>query len=292
MAKDSALTDFVEYEGQEMAYSVYGKGPRVVVLTHGILLNKEMFRPLAQKLAERGNRVVAVDMVGHGQSDADSRQVSVPFYGRAVLHLMNELGIKEAVLGGTSLGGNVTLEVAVEAPERVRGIVVEMPALENAILGGAAFFGPLLGGARLAAPFARIGMYGIRMIPRGVTPYASEIVLDVMRRDPKSTAGVIEGVFFNRLAPSSEQRRKIEAPALVLGHRFDPIHPFKDALNLAEELPNSRFVEARGPLELRLTPKRLTLEIAAFLEECWKPRVVKSKSGGAAARRRGSKTAL
>jgi pimeloyl-ACP methyl ester carboxylesterase len=251
-----------------------------------------MFTPLAEELARRGNRVVAIDMVGHGQSDADSRQVSVPFYGRAVLSLMDELGIKEAVLGGTSLGANVALEVAACAPERVRGIVAEMPALENAILGGATFFGPLLAGAKFAAPIARLGMLGLRLVPRGITPYTTEILIDVMRRDPASTAGVLEGVFFNRLAPPSEVRKQIEAPALVLGHRLDPIHPYKDALNLADELPNSRFVEARGPLELRLMPKRLTEEIVAFLDECWKPRVVTSRTGAAAGKRRRARKAL
>ncbi len=275
-----------------MAYSVYGAGPRVVVLTHGILLSKEMFTPLSVELAKRGNRVVVIDMVGHGQSDADSRQVSVPFFSRAAVALMDELGIKEAVIGGTSLGANVALEVAVKAPQRVRGIVAEMPALENAILGGATFFGPLLAGAKLAAPIARIGMFGMRLVPRGVTPYATEILIDVMRRDPRSTAGVIEGVFFNRLAPPSSVRKQIEAPALVLGHRFDPIHPYKDALNLADELPNSRFVEARGPFELRLMPKRLTEEIAAFLDECWKPRVVDARTGAAAGKRRRARKAL
>lgn len=280
----------MDFEGQEMAYTVYGKGPRVIVLTHGILLNKEMFVPLAKELATRGNRVIALDMVGHGKSDTDSRQVSIPFYARAVVAAMDELGVKEAVVGGTSLGANVTLELARRNPERVRGMVVEMPVLEKAMMGGAMFFGPLLSGARLAEPFARVGMRFMRLVPRGITPFATEILIDVMRRDPRSTAGVIEGVFFGELAPPSVDRRKIEVSALVLGHRYDPIHPYEDAKRLADELPNARFVEARSPFELRITPKRLTNEIAEFVDECWKPRAVKTKTGGKRSARRTSKT--
>ena len=61
------------------------------------------------------------------------------------------------------------------------------------------------------------------------------------------------------------------APTLVIGHRRDPIHPLTDAGMLADELPNGRLLEANSFVELRLTPDRLTDEIAAFLDACWKP---------------------
>ena len=58
----------------------------------------------------------------------------------------------------------------------------------------------------------------------------------------------------------------------MIGHRRDPVHPFSDAGTLAEELPNAQLLEASSIVELRLAPKRLTDEIAAFIDECWKPR--------------------
>jgi hypothetical protein len=69
-------------------------------------------------------------------------------------------------------------------------------------------------------------------------------------------------------------------PALVLGHRRDPVHPFSDAGMLAEELPNARLLEADSLVELRLHPERLTEEIAGFLDEVWAPRkrAVKKRS--------------
>jgi hypothetical protein len=45
---------------------------------------------------------------------------------------------------------------------------------------------------------------------------------------------------------------------------------------LAEELPNGRLLQANSIVELRLAPRRLTGEIAAFLDECWKPRAAKA----------------
>ena len=59
----------------------------------------------------------------------------MPAFAGQVVGLLDHLGVDEAVVAGTSLGANVTLEVAAAAPERVRGMVVEMPVLDNALLG-------------------------------------------------------------------------------------------------------------------------------------------------------------
>jgi hypothetical protein len=58
---------------------------------------------------------------------------------------------------------------------------------------------------------------------------------------------------------------------LVTGHGRDPIHPFSDSDMLLRELPNARLIEASSILELRLTPERLTGEIVAFVEDCFRP---------------------
>jgi hypothetical protein len=58
-------------------------------------------------------------------------------------------------------------------------------------------------------------------------------------------------------------------PALVIGHQSDRIHPFHDAEQLADRLPDARLLQARSVLELRLRPERLTGEIAQFLDAVW-----------------------
>ena len=69
----------------------------------------------------------------------------------------------------------------------------------------------------------------------------------------------------------------------MLGHPRDGIHPFSDAKMLAEELPNGRLIEANSLFELRLRPRRLTNEIAAFLDECWRPRHTSQRAPRASA---------
>jgi pimeloyl-ACP methyl ester carboxylesterase len=267
------------HDGSNLAYTSFGEGPRTVVLLHGLLFSQRLHRELALALAERGHRVVTLDLRGHGDSDRprDMGAYSMQSYGREALALLDHLGVEQAVLAGTSLGANVTLEAAALAPERVRGIVVEMPVLDNALLGCAIAFTPLM----VALTFGEPGMKAIqraaRAVPRFRLPWQADILLDWVRQDPGPSAAVIQGLFFGRVAPPRELRRALEMPALVIGHKRDPVHPFSDAGALVEELPDARLVEASSIMELRLTPERLTGEIAAFLDECWRPRPARTR---------------
>jgi pimeloyl-ACP methyl ester carboxylesterase len=265
---------FFTHEGRRLSYSVYGEGPRVTVLLPGLLFSQRMHIPLATELAERGNRVVTLDLLGHGQSDRprDMRVYSMDLFAGQTIGLLDHLGIDQAVVGGTSLGANTSLCVASQAPERLRGLVIEMPVLDNALLGCALAFAPLLAALTFGEPLMRVLQAGVRAIPRQRLPFFADMVLDTVRQDPGPSAAVLQGLFFGRTAPPSSERMGFETPALVIGHPRDPIHPFSDADGLAREMPNARLLDANSIIELRLWPERLTGEIATFIDQCWRPR--------------------
>jgi pimeloyl-ACP methyl ester carboxylesterase len=254
-----------------LEYTEYGSGDRWVVLVHGQLMPRRMHQPLARAIAAEGFHVVAVDLLGHGRSDRplDPKEYSMTAYGEQVVLLLDHLGAEQAVVGGTSLGANVSLEVADLAPDRVRGLLLEMPVLDNALEAGLIAFGPLLFAARFL-PFTVSAVRGLtRAVPRGLVPFWAGIVLDTLNQQPAPMAAVIHGLFFGRIAPPSRRRKRIAAPALVVGHPRDPIHPAADAAMLAEELPHARFVRARSILEWRFAPERLDHEAAEFALEVW-----------------------
>jgi pimeloyl-ACP methyl ester carboxylesterase len=257
----------LRYEGHRIEYDSYGQGERVLVLVHGLLMNRRMFEPLGQELARRGNRVVCVDLLGHGRSDRpeDLRLYSMPLFARQVAALLDHLDQPSAVVGGTSLGANVALELATRHPHRVRGLFIEMPVLDNALPAVAAAFAPLLVGLRLGRPAFELVSQLTSAIPR--SNYLIDIGLDWVRQRPGPSGAVLEGLLLGETAPHREERLGIEHPALIVGHPRDPLHPFSDSGMLAEELPNGRLVEASSILEWRLKPKRLTGELAAFLAE-------------------------
>jgi pimeloyl-ACP methyl ester carboxylesterase len=262
------------HAGRQLAYTSYGEGPRLTVLLHGLLFNQKMHDELARALADRGHRVVTLDLLGHGASDrpTDMWNYSMSEFGREVVALLDHLEVEEAVVMGSSLGANAALEAASVAPERLRGMVVEMPVLDNALPGAAVAFTPLLLALTFGAPAMRALSRFTRLLPSRGVPWQIDILLDWVRQDPGPSAAVIQGLFFGRTAPHREERRTFQMPTLVIGHRHDMIHPFSDAGMLADELPNGRLLLANSIVELRLKPDRLTGEIAAFLDECWKPR--------------------
>src|SRR5438132_10085542 len=107
-------TGTLTHDGQQLAYTEYGDGNRVVVLLHGLLMSQRMHEPLARALANRGNRVITLDLLGHGMSDRprDMWRYSMTLFAEQVIDLLDHLDADSAVVGGTSLGANVTLEAA------------------------------------------------------------------------------------------------------------------------------------------------------------------------------------
>jgi pimeloyl-ACP methyl ester carboxylesterase len=269
MKVDVPVTGSVRLGGHRLVYDEYGAGERVVVLLHGLLMRRSMHGPLATELARHGYRVLCLDMLGHGDSDrpADRRLHSMELYGRHVIGVLDELGVDRAVVAGTSLGANIALEVAVQAPARVRGLVLDMPVLEDSQTFWAFVIAPLLTLFSAGRPLLR-GLGAVaRRVPRGT--YHLDIVLDWLRPDPLPSKHVLLGLVYGRKAPPAPDRRAITAPALVIAHRRDLSHHIADAYDLVEELPNARLIKAKSIVELRATPERLTDEIAAFLAGCW-----------------------
>lgn len=254
-----------------LEYTEYGSGDRWVVLLHGLLMPRRMQQPLARSLAEAGFHVVTLDLLGHGRSDqpADPLVYSMTAFAEQVVALLDHLGAEQAIVGGTSLGANVALETAVLAPDRVRGLLVEMPVLDNALAAGIVAFVPLMFAARFAPLTVDTVRWLSRKIPRGLVPFWIGVGLDTLDHRPATMASLLHGVIFGRVAPSSKQRRAIRTPTLVVGHPIDPIHPFVDADMLARELPDVRFERASSILEWRMHPDRLTEATLDFAEECW-----------------------
>ena len=254
-----------------LEYTEYGGGDRWVVLLHGQLMPRRMQQPLARALAAEGLHVVTLDLLGHGRSDrpADPLVYSVSSFADQVEALLDHLGVERAVIGGLSLGANVSLEFAATWPQRTQGLILETPVLDNGLHAGILAFVPLMLASRYL-PWTVSSVRALtRPIPRGLVPFWAGIGLDALDQRPAAVAAVIHGIIFGRVAPQSKQRRAITAPALVAGHPTDPIHPFADAAMLAEEMPNAQFVEARSILEWRTRPDRLNAIAADFALACW-----------------------
>lgn len=265
---------FVESDAgrDRLEYTEYGAGDAWVVLLPAELAPRRMQQPLAHALAAEGLHVVTLDPLGHGRSDrpADPHAYSVTEFAEQVVALLDHLGAAQAVVGGTSLGANVALETAALAPERVRGLIVEAPILDNGVEAGILVFGPLLLAARFLPLSVTLLRRLTRPVPRGVVPFWAGVALDACDQRADAMAALLHGLFFGRAAPSSKERRRIRVPALVVGHPLDPVRPLADAVTLADELPKGTLVRARSALEWRLAPERLDRAAVGLALGAWK----------------------
>jgi hypothetical protein len=142
-----------------------------------------------------------------------------------------------------------------------------MPVLDNALLAVAVIFTPVMAALRFGTPPLQLLSAVTRRIPRTVN--LIDVGLDWFRQDPEPSLAVLEGLLIGRSCPPHSERVDFDQPALVIGHRGDPLHPFSDSGMLVDEMPNARLVNANSILEWRLNPRRLNDELARFLTEVW-----------------------
>src|SRR2546430_4416408 len=100
-----------------------GRGP-AVVFVHGLGSSGYMeWRQTLESTAAR-HRVFAPDLPGYGRSDKPRARCTFPSFARFISRYMEERGLRAATLVGTSLGGRIALEVALERPKLVRKLVL------------------------------------------------------------------------------------------------------------------------------------------------------------------------
>ncbi len=257
------------HDGQRLVYTDRGGGAAVpLLLLPGLILSRRMHDPLAERLAAREHRVISLDLLGHGASDRPPEpwRYSMTRCAEQAVALLDHLGIDRAVIGGTSQGANVALEAAVLAPERVSGLVLEMPVLDDGETAVLAVFPVTMFAMRYGAlAFSALGAVA-RRVPRGASALG-DTLLDYASQDSRVTAAAIQGLSYGRTAPPVERREEIEAPALIIAHTRDPLHPLSDAETAVRDLPHARLVRARTFFEMRFAPDRLAGEVARFLDE-------------------------
>ena len=119
----------IETADHEIAYCEAGVGPPLVCL-HGLGGTKASFLPTLAALAPAGNRVIAIDLPGFGDSDKPhAAPFDAPWYADVVTGVLDGFGLETARFAGNSMGGRIALELGMCDAERVEGLVLLAPAL-------------------------------------------------------------------------------------------------------------------------------------------------------------------
>ena len=110
-------------QGRRIRYVETGRGTPVVMI-HGLGASLYAWRKNLAPLAAAGFRVIAFDLPGFGFSDKTATGYDNESYARVTVALLDSLDIADAVLVGHSMGGAIAAQVAIDHPERVRGLVL------------------------------------------------------------------------------------------------------------------------------------------------------------------------
>ena len=100
---------FLELHGDRVAYRDVGEGAETLLLIHGMAGSSETWRAVIPQLS-RNYRVVAPDLLGHGQSAKPRGDYSLGAFAVWLRDLLDELGVSHATIVGQSLGGGVAMQ--------------------------------------------------------------------------------------------------------------------------------------------------------------------------------------
>ncbi len=116
---------YVSHDKLSLYYREYGQGKQTVVCLPGLTRNSKDFHEIATHLAAN-YRVLCPDLRGRGQSARDPKwkNYNPGTYVKDVWKLLDELGIKTAIILGTSLGGLMAMIMAEQKPARINAIIL------------------------------------------------------------------------------------------------------------------------------------------------------------------------
>lgn len=254
-----------------------GKGAQPLVLLHGFTGLAETWEPVLPALAE-GARVVTLDLVGHGGSEApeDARHYTMDAVVRQLLALADALGIQQADWLGYSLGGRVALALAVAAPRRVRRLV--LVGSSPGILDPAERAERAARDAALAERIERGGVEAFVQVWLEQPLFASLRRLGPawlarqrelrLRHSARGLANAMRGLGPGSMEPLHGRLGEVEAPALLVAGGEDlKFRAIMDAMR--DAMPRARRVDIPGAghachLE---RPEPFALEVLRFLGE-------------------------
>ncbi|MGJ8667943.1 MAG: alpha/beta fold hydrolase [Oceanococcus sp.] len=261
-----ADVEFCCYEGFQLAYEQYGdRAAPPVFLIHGILMDSSCNRDLALALADRGYRVILLDLLGHGRSDkpGHAKELRIDFFADQLRTLMDHLGVDKAIIGGVSLGAITSLSFAAQWPQRVKAMFLEMPVMERATPAAALMLVPVLAAVRYIAPLPRALAKVIRKFPQPKSNLL-QIAYNGLSQQPEDIAAIIHGVLVGPVVPPKRVRCTMDMPTMIIAHGGDWLHNIEDAQILQKEMPKAELHIARSVLELRMKPERLMPKILDF----------------------------
>jgi 3-oxoadipate enol-lactonase len=236
--------------GIDIAYTDEGSGTPLVLI-HGYPLSRRMWDPQVQGLSSDA-RVIAIDLRGHGESQAPFWLTTVDTYADDVRGLLDHLNIDKAVICGFSMGGYVAFAFLRRYPERVRGLILaDTRPQPDAPEGKAARFQSALTAQSQGAGAIAEAMIGRLLSQKSMDEKRElvEAVKGIMQNTP--VQGIAGDLMAMAERPDSvEMLSSINVPTLVIVGEVDGLTPPADSQLMAERIPGAKIEIIPGAAHL------------------------------------------
>ncbi len=264
----------VERGGVRLAVSEAGEGIPVVLL-HGLTATHRYVVMGSRSLERDGHRVIAYDARGHGQSSPAPAPDGYRYDELAcdLLAVMDSCGLERAVLAGASMGAHTLLRAALDAPERVAGVVVVTPAFDPDAPRDFARWDELSEGLRHGGTDGFVDAYRIEEeVPEAWRGTIRTVLRQRMAQhaDLGAVADALHAVPRSRPYESLDELGTLAVPAVVVASRdeADPGHPLAVGEAYAAAIPGARLLtEAQGRSPLAWQGGQLSRVIAELAAE-------------------------
>jgi len=194
-------------DGIPIHYSVAGKGEPALVFIHCWGCNRNFWDNQVAEFSKT-NRVVTIDMPGHGESGSGRKNWSIESYGDDVKTVVTKLGLKRVVLVGSSMGGPIALEAAKRMPDNVVAIV-PVDSLQNVeqTLTAEQLDGVI---KQMTADYknATTGLLN-QFFFSANTPEAvkTRVINEAISRQPETAVAILKGIFAYTPGPTMKEIR-------------------------------------------------------------------------------------
>ena len=124
MNNETLENGFLDVAGHRIAYTRQGRGS-AIALVHGIPTSRHLWRNVIPLLAASGHEVLAIDLLGYGDSDKPSdADLGIQAQSEIIFQALSALGWKRATIVGHDIGGGIAQLVAINHPEILDRLVL------------------------------------------------------------------------------------------------------------------------------------------------------------------------
>jgi len=259
---------FVQNGNISIYYEVTGSGP-ALILGHSFLCSTKMWAPQIRSLST-GHTVINVDFRGHGKSELGDERFTIYDLKNDMLSVLDDIGVREAIWGGLSMGGFASLRAALENPGRVRGLMILDSAARVESRMRILKLKSMLSAARVVGMKPFMPQVVREMFSRHTIRQNPELVAEWKPRFMEVTLDII-AKYLHMLESRDDlipRLSQIHKPTLVLAGEDDQALPVICSKEIADDIPDSKLVIVKdaGHLSTLEQPEIVTEHLMNFLD--------------------------